>query len=165
MQQCQKRVLCIGTLDANKQPHLFVQLAKKAHKQFGEKVSFVWLGDGSLWSECKIAATELPNLHFVGSVTNPDDYYASSHIYLQPSITESQGIAILGAMYHALPCIVTNQGGPKEMVQHGTNELLLQDELCAQMGLAGKHICMQNYLIDQWIHRMHTLLRTQKLGS
>ena len=42
--------------------------------------------------------------------------YVDCTLYFQPSILESQGIAVLGAMYFEKPCVVSNRQGLPETV-------------------------------------------------
>lgn len=51
-----------------------------------------------------------------GYVKDPSTWYAQAHIYFQPSLRESHGIAVLEAMSHGLPCVVADTGGLPESV-------------------------------------------------
>jgi len=50
--------------------------------------------------------------------------YASADIFIFPSTTDTFGNVVLEAMSSALPVIVTDKMGPKELVRHGENGLI-----------------------------------------
>ena len=45
--------------------------------------------------------------------------FASADVFLFPSTTDTFGNVILEAMASGVPCIVSDQGGPKDLVVHG----------------------------------------------
>lgn len=168
-------ILSIGTLDDNKQPFLFAKLAQKAFEFYGDKLRFLWIGTGPLFTECKKLEMHIKNLSFLGSKESLDEYYSKATIYLQLSKTESQGIAILGAMYNAIPCIVTNEGGPKEMVLHDFNGfnvdvknenivfskikfLLENPKIAREMGQRGCDIYKSKFTKQNWEFQMETVI-------
>ncbi len=51
--------------------------------------------------------------------------YASSDLFLFPSTTDTLGQAVMEAQASGLPAIVTDQGGPREIVEHGRTGLVL----------------------------------------
>ena len=79
-------------------------------------MEFIWAGEGTLLSECRISVIDYPCIKFIGHQENVEKLYAQSSVYFQPSLQESHGIAVLGAMYHQLPCVVSDRGGLKESV-------------------------------------------------
>jgi glycosyltransferase involved in cell wall biosynthesis len=112
-----KRVLSIGSCEAYKNPFLFIECAKQiidSRRVAG--LQFYWAGEGSLLDDCRSKVKNYPQIKFEGHKENVEKLYADSAIYFQPSLQESHGIAVLGAMYHKLPCVVSNRGGLKESV-------------------------------------------------
>lgn len=51
--------------------------------------------------------------------------YASSDLFLFPSTTDTLGQAVMEAQSSGLPAIVTDQGGPREIIEHGRTGLAL----------------------------------------
>jgi glycosyltransferase involved in cell wall biosynthesis len=173
-QNC-KIVLSIGTLDYNKRPDLFIKLAALSFSKFGISVKFLWLGDGKLFEECKIETFNYPNLYFLGVCDNVEKYYQISDIYLQLSKEESQGIAILGAMCHRIPCVISNCGGAVESVIHEKSGFIVDKlepldyfkrlcylienpEIALKMGSEGYRLWENKFTLLKWEKQMKMLL-------
>jgi glycosyltransferase involved in cell wall biosynthesis len=62
---------------------------------------------------------------FAGWV-RPEDFYSSIDAYVQPSRSESFGLAVLEAFQFEMPIAVTNVGNLPNVVGHGTYGLLLE---------------------------------------
>jgi glycosyltransferase involved in cell wall biosynthesis len=124
-----KRVLTIGSCEAYKNPFFFIECAKQIVDIVKEaRVEFYWAGDGSLLQECRNRVKNYPQIKFEGHQENVEELYGASCIYFQPSLQESHGIAVLGAMYHHLPCVVSNRGGLKESVMDGVTGYVVEME-------------------------------------
>lgn len=123
-------VLTVGHLVAYKNPEIWFEVARKVLMDFPDSV-FVWLGDGELLEsfreKVKSAALE-ERILLPGYVSDPSMWYARSHIYFQPSLRESHGIAVLEAMAHGLPCVVANSGGLPESVVDGETGYVCQPD-------------------------------------
>ncbi len=64
---------------------------------------------------------DLPEVRFLGRVPYPDlpQLYRAHDLFLFPSITDTFGMVVLEAQACGLPAIVSNVGGPKEIVRDG----------------------------------------------
>lgn len=51
--------------------------------------------------------------------------YASADVFLFPSTTDTLGQVVMEAQASGLPVLVTDQGGPKEVVEHGRTGFIL----------------------------------------
>lgn len=67
-------------------------------------------------------------VRFRGSVSDEEleRLYAECDIFALPSGAEGFGIVFLEAMRHAKPCIGGNHGGTPEVIEHGSDGLLVQ---------------------------------------
>jgi len=84
-----------------------------------ETVTLAFVGDGPYLKELR---TLLPDAAFTGYLGGLElaRAYASSDVFLFPSTTDTFGNVILEALASGLPCVVSDQGGPKDLIVHGT---------------------------------------------
>lgn len=61
------------------------------------------------------------------SRTKLDPLYQAADIFLFPSKTETQGLAVGEALAAGLPCIVVNAGGAPEAIRNGIDGFLVED--------------------------------------
>ena len=54
--------------------------------------------------------------------------YASSDLFVFPSVTDTLGQVVMEAQASGLPVVVTDKGGPKEMVDHALTGMVIPDE-------------------------------------
>ncbi len=73
---------------------------------------------------------------FVGflSRTKLDPLYQASDVFLFPSKTETQGLAVGEALAAGLPCVVVNSGGAPEAIRDGIDGVLVEDRPEAMAG-------------------------------
>ncbi len=112
-----KRVLFVSRLVWEKE----LRTLAKVYDLFTEthpQVRFVVTGDGPRRRELERL---MPNAVFTGKMVKQDlaKIYASSDVFIFPSITETFGNVVLEAMASGLPPVVAAQGGPKGIVQDG----------------------------------------------
>lgn len=117
---CKIRVLTLGHVAWYKNPLVWISVAKKVISDVGSKeVEFLWAGDGNQLDECRAVVRKChleSNVKFVGRRNDIEELFYSTHIYFQPSIVESQGLSVIEAMQHGIPCVVSNAGGLPESV-------------------------------------------------
>ncbi|MCF7958457.1 MAG: glycosyltransferase family 1 protein [Phycisphaerae bacterium] len=141
-------VLYVGRVSIEKNLDVLVELFKNKVHRDGVKLLIV--GDGPYLKEMK-AECEGLNVAFPGFLKDESlsRAYASSDIFVFPSTTDTFGNVNLEAMSSAVPVVVTDKMGPKEIVTHGQtgyvttdpddfaaklNELISNTELRQQMG-------------------------------
>lgn len=61
------------------------------------------------------------------SRTRLDPLYAASDLFLFPSITETQGLAVGEALAAGVPCVVVNGGGAPEAIDDGVNGFIVEN--------------------------------------
>ena len=123
-----KAVLTIGSLGHHKNPLLWIDVAKEVIRQYHGEISFVWAGDGILLEQCKAECSQYENIQFIGVSKNVEQLYLDCDVYFQPSILESHGIAVLGAMYFEKACVVSNRQGLPESVINDVTGLIVPIE-------------------------------------
>ncbi|SHJ17273.1 Glycosyltransferase involved in cell wall bisynthesis [Malonomonas rubra DSM 5091] len=79
------------------------------------------VGDGPYLAEMKEQCRYLNNVEFLGRVDYQQlpQIYNSHDLFLFPSITDTFGMAVLEAQACGLPALVSDVGGPKEIVVNG----------------------------------------------
>ncbi len=93
--------------------HLFVKISKK-YKNIRLKLA----GNGPHLKELTETYKGYGNIEFLGKVNYEElpKVYQNSHIFLFPSITDTFGMVVLEAQSCGVPAIVSDMGGPKEIV-------------------------------------------------
>ncbi len=80
--------------------------------------NFIVAGDGAAGEEMK---RQMPEAIFLGTLSHSDlaKLYASSDIFVFPSISETYGKVVVEAMASGLPCVIADGGGSADLVRHG----------------------------------------------
>jgi glycosyltransferase involved in cell wall biosynthesis/predicted metal-dependent phosphoesterase TrpH len=112
-------MLYVGRVSKEKNLDTFVAVTRRlAEKQIPARPIIV--GDGPYMSEMKRL---LPDAIFTGYLRGQDlaTGYASADFFLFPSTTDTFGNVILEAQACGLPAIVSDVGGPRDLIRHGTD--------------------------------------------
>ncbi len=93
------------------------------------------VGDGPY---AKTLAEILPDAVFTGYLTGDElaTAYASADIFVFPSTTDTFGNVIIEAQASGLPVVVSDVGGPKELVEHGVSGLVTKAHDAAEFARA-----------------------------
>jgi glycosyltransferase involved in cell wall biosynthesis len=77
-----------------------------------------FVGDGPYLKELRQL---LPGAAFTGYLAGLElaRAFASSDVFLFPSTTDTFGNVILEALASGVPCVVSDEGGPKDLIEHG----------------------------------------------
>lgn len=101
----------VGRFSQEKHPELIVQAFKRLA---GEGIGVVLLGEGRLYDELK--KEESDNIIMPGFKTNVYDYLVASDYYISASDTEGLANTLLESMTVGLPCVLSNIGAHREVV-------------------------------------------------
>jgi glycosyltransferase involved in cell wall biosynthesis len=116
------RLLYVGRISREKDLDVLAAAYDKI-REAGAPVKLFMVGHGP-YSEA--LAARLPEAVFVGYLTGEPlaAAYASADIFVFPSTTDTFGNVIIEAQASGLPVIVSNLGGPKELVENGVNGII-----------------------------------------
>lgn len=108
----------VGRLRAEKNVRMLVELEKALIAAGKKNFRFLIVGEGNERSylEENMATAELPGFLEGDSLS---EAYANMDVFIFPSDTDAFGNVIQEANASAVPCIVTDQGGPKFIVREG----------------------------------------------
>lgn len=112
--------LYVGRLSTEKNLDLLVKIFKKRND-----IELWLVGDGPYQKGLK---AQLPKAKFFGYLTGKklSQAYANADFFVFPSITDTFGNAVLEAQASGLPVIVTNVGGPQELVKNKADGLVVK---------------------------------------
>lgn len=83
--------------------------------------NLVFVGDGPYFDTFRTKVSDLQNVYFAGRI-NRDElplYYSGADFLVFPSVTDTFGMVVLEAQACGLPAIVSNVGGPQEIIISG----------------------------------------------
>jgi glycosyltransferase involved in cell wall biosynthesis len=116
------RLLYVGRISKEKDLDVLVQAFRKLRSE-NVPVQLSFVGHGP-YSDA--LADQLPEACFTGYLTGDTlaRAYASADIFVFPSTTDTFGNVIIEAQAAGLPVIVSDEGGPKELVSDGVSGLI-----------------------------------------
>lgn len=120
-------ILTIGSLEWYKNPEYWIKIAKIITKKYNN-VYFYWLGSGTEFENSIKKTANSDRIIFEGFKQNVEKWYEIADIYFQPSIKESFGISVVGAMCHKIPCVVSNKEGLPEIIKDKETGFLIDLE-------------------------------------
>jgi glycosyltransferase involved in cell wall biosynthesis len=109
-----KRFLYVGRITKEKNIDLILELFQKYIDK--RKARLIMVGDGNISHYRKKYPNE--SIEFVGKKEGEELYrlYANSDFFLFPSLTDTLGQVVLEALSCATPVVVSQVGGPKEIL-------------------------------------------------
>ena len=112
-------MLYVGRMSKEKNIDVAVAAIRKLSGE-GLPVRLLMVGDGPYLRELR---QEIPEACFTGYLRSAElaTAYASSDIFVFPSTTDTFGNVVLEAKAAGLPCVVSNLGGPCELVHDGAD--------------------------------------------
>jgi glycosyltransferase involved in cell wall biosynthesis len=116
------RLLYVGRISREKDLDLLAAAYRRLRDE-GLPVQLFVVGHGP-YSEA--FAKSLPEAYFTGYLRGRElaTAYASADIFVFPSTTDTFGNVILEAQASGLPVVVSDSGGPKELVEENSNGLI-----------------------------------------
>ncbi|MDX2114966.1 MAG: glycosyltransferase [Planctomycetota bacterium] len=126
------KVLYVGRVSVEKNLPMLVQVWKRVTEQCaarGLAADLVVVGDGPYRPRM---AEELArqHVHFLGFRHGDElsSIYATSDMFVFPSTTDTLGQVVMESQASGMPVLVTDQGGPKEVVDHGVTGFVIAED-------------------------------------
>lgn len=119
----------VGRLEPVKNPKVLLEVLGILQSK-GISAELWLIGDGSERDliETYIHEHGLENrVHLLGYQDDPSKFIRRCHVYIQPSLSEGFGLAIVEAMGCGLPVIATATGGVPEIVQDGITGWIIEN--------------------------------------
>jgi len=108
-----------GDLTDRKDPLFLINAWKLAFSK-DHAQHLVFIGNGPLEAECRIAAKDYPNIHIVGRVDNVVQYLQSCDYFLSASKAEGLPNAVIEAMACGLPIVLSDIEPHREIWEMAT---------------------------------------------
>src|SRR4030095_10824370 len=135
-------LLYVGRISKEKDLDVIVQAWPKLQRS-GVVLAFV--GEGPYRAELQRL---LPEAVFTGILAGRDlaTAYARLDLFLFPSTTDTVGNVIVEALAAGVPCVVSDQGGPKDLINAGKTGLVMREHA------ADDFVCAVSELMDPAVH-------------
>jgi len=111
--------------------HIYLLRALFELRQAGYIFKWICAGDGPLRSTILKMCVKLKltdNVVFLGKVDNVADYLNASDLFVLPSLSEALSIALIEAMHIGLPCIATDVGSNRELIENNINGIIVEPQ-------------------------------------
>lgn len=120
----------LGNLTWVKGVDLLIKALPKVVKEISD-VKCIVAGDGPDSHRLKALAVKFQvadRIKWLGRVNDPTDFFHQIGVYVQPSRSESFGMATLEAMSAGIPVVASDAGALPEIVQNNQNGLLFKSK-------------------------------------
>ncbi len=96
------------------------------------KVNLIYAGDGPYYDEFRKKLSKFNRVYFTGRIDRCDlpSFYSASNLLVFPSITDTFGMVVLEAQACGLPAIVSDFGGPQEIILNGKTGFVAESNNC-----------------------------------
>jgi glycosyltransferase involved in cell wall biosynthesis/predicted metal-dependent phosphoesterase TrpH len=113
-------LLYAGRVSKDKNIDFLLDVYRELSKHHHD-LNLIVAGEGPYLETMKENARDLERVKFLGLVehTRLPEIYSSTHVLVFPSVTDTFGMAVLESQSCGLPALVSDEGGPKEIVIDG----------------------------------------------
>lgn len=113
-------LLWAGRMSPDKNIDFLLEVYHGARRALPE-LNLILCGDGPALDLYRIQCSAHERIHFTGIVDHAEllQYYETADLFVFPSTTDTFGMVILEAQSRGLPALVTDVGGPQEIIEAG----------------------------------------------
>lgn len=125
-----KQVIGVGRMEEQKDPRLFIEIAALL-RQMDSSVKAVWIGDGSLKTECEELNRSLnAEVIFTGWLSNEEtlEYLQRSTVFLQTSKWEGLPYSVLEAFAVGLPVVASDINSHRDLIGNSYLGFIAKDK-------------------------------------
>ncbi|MBN2297888.1 MAG: glycosyltransferase family 4 protein, partial [Deltaproteobacteria bacterium] len=92
-----------------------------------ENINLLFVGEGPYLNDLKDKMKEYQRVHFTGRLSRRElpAVYSASDLLVFPSATDTFGMVVMEAQSCCLPALVSNAGGPQEIIINGETGFIL----------------------------------------
>jgi glycosyltransferase involved in cell wall biosynthesis len=142
------KVLNVGRLSVEKNLPFLIQVWKDVRQRLilrGIDAELVVIGDGPYRSRMEAELRGM-DAHFLGFRFGEElsRLYASSDLFVFPSVTDTLGQVAMESQASGLPVLVSDAGGPQAVVRHGVTGLVLPGSDAAAWAGAIEGLCIDD---------------------
>jgi glycosyltransferase involved in cell wall biosynthesis len=114
-----------GRISKDKNLEFLLEVYKEMLRRH-ESINLLVVGDGPDLPEMKQRMKEYPRVVFTGKLSQAmlPEVYSGSDIFVFPSIADTFGMSVLESQACGLPGVVSDSGGPKEIIIPGSTGLV-----------------------------------------
>ena len=146
-------LLFAGRISEDKNLALLSKIIKRANTERPGTYNLVVAGDGPDLPRLKTELAGQNNILFTGRLSSEElvDWYRSVDLFVFPSHTDTFGMVVLEAQACGVPCLVTNTGGPKEIIlTNRTGQIVYRDDSTDWLSIIEKYSMMKVSQPHSW---------------
>lgn len=119
-------LLFTGRISPDKGVDLLVEIFDEVAKEFDD-ANLLIVGDGPYLEKLREKCSSNERIYLPGGLKWEDmpPVYAASDLFIFPSETDTFGMSVLEAQACGLPCLVSDKGGPQEIIIEGETGFVL----------------------------------------
>ncbi len=117
-------IACIAELHERKGHKYLLRAFSKLQIEF-PNLNLLIVGIGPVERDLKEKYANFPNIHFLGWREDIPQILRASDIVVLPSLKEAFGLVILEAMASGVVAVATDNGGAKDIIEHGKSGYLV----------------------------------------
>ena len=158
----------IGRLHKAKGFDSVIEALKILQKNSSQKIILKIAGTGEEMANLQKKAKDLNlenSIEFLGWIADSKDFFSQIDIFMLPSRIETFGLVILEAMKFGKPIIATNCDGPKEILRHEIDGLLIDlkssETIPNQIAKAVKKIISDEELTNNLVKNSYQRLKNR----
>jgi glycosyltransferase involved in cell wall biosynthesis len=147
----QVRLLYVGRVSREKDLDVLANAYRRLRDE-GLSIQLFVVGHGP-YSEA--LSETLPDAFFTGYLTGKDlaAAYASADVFVFPSTTDTFGNVVIEAQASGIPVVVSDSGGPKELVENNENGLITKSHDADDLARAIRALVVDPKLREQMASR------------